>query len=237
MFDFIPAEFHLGLLLFVYMYYDSIGQWIIDNYATIFSSEKEAPIENDPVPILPTPTIEFDNLYKKELADVKIVKLTDEQLMEKVNSFVMEKTPMGFVIMSWCQEHNRFNYYSDRKDVPYRFLDTVARKLAKSFDCKCVYVDIEQEVETCKNQFEDIKQKLEDKKNEIKKEQKDNKNDVFASYKKYNNTQSEAIEKNDELLIKDKINLYKYMGMVRDFQFLNPPVKEVKQLTYADFIN
>ena len=118
----------------------------------------------------------------------------------------------------------------------HRFLDTVGRKVAKSFDCKCVYVDIEQEIETCTNQFEDIKQKMADKKSENKIEQKDTNNDVFASYKKYNNTKSEAIEENDELLIKEKINIYKYMGMVRDFKFINSPVKEVKQLSYSDFM-
>jgi hypothetical protein len=191
----------------------------------------------DPMHVLSTtPKVEFKDLYKKELADMETVKLTDEQLTEKTNSFVMENTPMGFVIMSWCQEHHRFNYYSDRKDLPYRFLDTVGRKVAKSFDCKCIYVDIEQEIETCKNQFEDIKQKMVDKKNESKKEKKDTNNDVFASYKKYNNTKSEAIEENDELLIKEKINIYKYMGMVRDFKFINSPVKEVKQLSYSDFM-
>ena len=232
MLDFIPSEFHLGLLLFVYLYYDVIGEWMLDNF---FSKNEDEMM--DPMPVsVSTPKVEFEDLYKKELADMETVKLTDEQLTEKTNSFVMENTPMGFVIMSWCQEHHRFNYYSDRKDIPYRFLDTVGRKVVKSFDCKCVYVDIEQEIETRRNQFEDIKQKLADKKNENKIEQKDNNNDVFASYKKYNNTKSEAIEKNDELLIKDKINLYKYMGMVRDFKFINPPVKEVKQLSYADFI-
>jgi len=232
MLDFIPSEFHLGLLLFIYLYYDVIGEWMVDN---LFSKIEDKMM--DPTHVLSTtPKVEFKDLYKKELADMETVKLTDEQLTEKTNSFVMENTPMGFVIMSWCQEHHRFNYYSDRKDLPYRFLDTVGRKVAKSFDCKCIYVDIEQEIETCKNQFEDIKQKMVDKKNESKKEKKDTNNDVFASYKKYNNTKSEAIEENDELLIKEKINNYKYMGMVRDFKFINSPVKEVKQLSYSDFM-
>ena len=106
MLDFIPSEFHLGLLLFVYLYYDVIGEWMLDNF---FSKNEDEMMVPMPVSVS-TPKVEFEDLYKKELADMETVKLTDEQLTEKTNSFVMENTPMGFVIMSWCQEHHRFNY-------------------------------------------------------------------------------------------------------------------------------
>ena len=142
----------------------------------------------------------------------------------------MENTPMGFVIMTWDQENKRFHYYSDRKDLPYRFLDTVSRKFVKSFDCKCVYVNIEEELETCKTSAENVKKKMEEKIVEKKVD------DVFASFKKYNE-KVEVNNKDNELFIKDKINIYRYCGAIRDFQFIKTPVKEVKKMNYTDFIN
>ena len=59
---------------------------------------------------------------------------------------------------------------------------------------------------------------------------------VFATLKTYNE-KAEVNNKDDELLIKDKINVYRYCGAIRDFQFIKTPVKEVKKMSYTDFIN
>ena len=54
--------------------------------------------------------------------------------------------------MTWNQEKERFEYYSDKKDIPYRFLDVVCRKFVTTNNCKCIYVDVNDEFEKCKNQ-------------------------------------------------------------------------------------
>jgi len=203
--------------------------YIIESYSSLiwsyFCNEKDNDQLNDIVP-----KIEFKDLYKEDIQNMNSISLTDELLDEKKNSFVMENTPMGFVIMTWDQENKRFHYYSDRKDLPYRFLDTVSRKFVKSFDCKCVYVNIEEELETCKTSAENVKKKMEEKIVEKKVD------DVFASFKKYNE-KVEVNNKDNELFIKDKINIYRYCGAIRDFQFIKTPVKEVKKMNYTDFIN
>ena len=180
--------------------------------------------------IIDKPVIEFKDLYKDAVQNMKSVALSEEELDDKKNSFIMENTPMGFVIMTWDQENKRFHYYADRKDLPYRFLATVSRKFVKSFDCRCLYIDIEEELESCKANSEIVKKKLAEK---IVEKKVDN---VFATLKTYNE-KAEVNNKDDELLIKDKINVYRYCGAIRDFQFIKTPVKEVKKMSYTDFIN
>lgn len=170
----------------------------------------------------------FEDLYKEEVKNMKNKSNSELELKSKENSFVMEKTPMGFVIMTWNQEKTRFDYYADRKDIPYRFLDTVCRKYVKSFDCKSVYVDVNNELEMCKNNFDKMKQKMQEK------DQAKKKDDMFASFKKYNE-KNDSTAKHDELLIKDKINIFKYTGMIREFSFIKTPLKQIKQISYADF--
>ena len=147
----------------------------------------------------------------------------------------MENTPQGLVIMTWNQDKTLFEYYSDKKDIPYRFLDTVCRKFVKTNHCKCIYIDINEEVETCKDQLEDVKKKLQEEK---EKKIAERKNSLFVTAKKNNETENKDDEiKDEDLLIKENVNVFKHVGMVRDFQFIKTPPKEIKKLTYADFMN
>lgn len=59
--------------------------------------------------------------------------------------FVMECTPVGNVVMCYNLEHLKFVYYSDTS-VPYRFLQTVARKFVMQFCCRPLYLDMDEEV-------------------------------------------------------------------------------------------
>lgn len=55
------------------------------------------------------------------------------------NNFLMETTPNGNVIMKYNNERQSFEYYSD-KDIPYKYLETVARKFVKTFFCYEYYI-------------------------------------------------------------------------------------------------
>lgn len=59
--------------------------------------------------------------------------------------FVLEHTPVGNVILHYDLENGRFHYYSDAT-IPYRYLETVARKFVKQFCCRPLYVDMETEL-------------------------------------------------------------------------------------------
>lgn len=210
-----------GAILIVGTIY--LSQIIYHNVFHTSTSAAEVLPEVEPIHIKP-----FEELYKEEVKKMENKSISEEDLKNKQNSFVMENTPMGFVIMTWNQEKVRFDYYADRKDIPYRFLDTVCRKYVKSFDCKSVYVDVNNELEMCKNQFDKMKQKM------LEKDQAKKKDDMFASFKKYND-KNDSSAKDNELLIKDKINIFKYAGMIREFSFIKTPSKQTKQISYADF--
>ena len=130
------------------------------------------------------------------------------------NSFVMEKTPIGNVIMTYNSEIESFVYYSDNT-MPYRFLEVVARKYVIINNCKNVYIDMN---EVLKESEELLKKKKERKlleEEERKKEEQQkmanatatgtiggsgsgsgsggNKKDVFAKFKSYNTNNSKAV--------------------------------------------
>ena len=123
-----------------------------------------------------------------------------EHLDSLKNNFIMEKTPLGNVIMYWNNSRESFEFYSDNT-IPYRYLETVGRKYVKTFNCRQIYVDMEFELSEFERkqkekQEEEMNLKmLEDKKKaELEQNTSFNsssgsnleKKDVFAKFKNYN---------------------------------------------------
>ena len=128
-----------------------------------------------------------------------------ERLDSLKNSFIMEKTPLGNVIMYWNNSRGSFEFYSDNT-IPYRYLETVGRKYVKTFNCKQIYVDMEFELSEFERkqkekQETDFKLLEEKKRLELELELEQNtffnsssntnlglikKKDVFAKFKNYN---------------------------------------------------
>jgi hypothetical protein len=116
------------------------------------------------------------------------------------NNFIMEKTPLGNVIMYWNNTRESFEFYSDNT-IPYRYLETVGRKYVKTFNCKSIYVDMEFELNEFERkqkekQEEELELKLLEDKKKMELELQQNtsfnssssleKKDVFAKFKNYN---------------------------------------------------
>jgi hypothetical protein len=97
------------------------------------------------------------------------------------NTFVIEKTPLGNVMMSYNNIKNSFEYYSDNT-IPYRYLETVARKYVIYFDCKMLYVDMNVELKNAMNNIEKRKD------NDIKEEKSTKTKDLFKEYSNQNRT-------------------------------------------------
>ena len=64
----------------------------------------------------------FDNL-KLKYSNTKYV---------NKNSFVMDNTPDGNVLMNYNDENESFFYYCDNKNISYKYLETVAKKIYNS---------------------------------------------------------------------------------------------------------
>tara|TARA_B110000967_G_C18749932_1_gene492254 strand:+ start:128 stop:889 length:762 start_codon:yes stop_codon:yes gene_type:complete len=190
----------------------------------------------------------FEDKYIEDVKKIKERELTDEQLIHLKYSFVFENTPMGHVVMYYDQETKMFFYYCDRKDIPYKYLDVVARKYVKIFDCKIIYTLMYDELEASKNKLEEVKEKnnilMEMKKKETS--EKPKKKDIFATYKTYN-IKSDKPVKDEDYLIKENINKFKCAGFLREYQFIKGKKyndekegkdgkEEKKEITYQEYI-
>lgn len=123
-----------------------------------------------------------------------------EKRLEKLKDcFVMEKTPMGYVLMKYNVSRNSFHYYCDNI-IPYKYLESVSRKFVKFFNCRPIYYDMEEELKNyeIKLEREEREREEREKEEELKKEiercengekgemDKIPKKNVFAKFKSYN---------------------------------------------------
>ena len=95
---------------------------------------------------------------------------------------------------SWGES---FKYYSD-STIPYRYLEVVARKYVKLFNCRPIFVDMEEELklfeEKCEKEQEQKRLKEEQDNLIIEEAAKNNivapveqkKKNIFAKFKSYN---------------------------------------------------
>jgi len=133
-----------------------------------------------------------DSEAKRMIIDNKLNKLKD--------CFVLEKTPLGNVLMFYNHSRDAFEFYSDNT-IPYRYLEAVARKYVKTFNCRPIFVDMEEELRLCEERIEKEEKEKEEKEKEKEREALkllDNNNlhqqikpieqkkSVFAKFKSYN---------------------------------------------------
>ena len=138
--------------------------------------------------------IQEKTLNIDELNDQSQQYIIDEQLKEFKKKYIIEHTPLGNVLMFYNHDKLAFEYYSDLT-IPYRYLETVARKYVLTFNYRPLYIDMAEELK-------DYEKKLEDKEaREKEKQEQEHENekkldsnasakskpkDVFAKFKSYN---------------------------------------------------
>ena len=207
--------------------------------------------------------LETDNEYseiKKEAETIVYEFMVQERLNKLNGCFTMEHTPQGNVIMTYDLSKNSFKYYSDNT-IPYRYLETVARKYIKQFDCRPIFVDMEEEIKLAEEKWSLEREKEEKEKVErerLKQEQIKNKNpveekkNVFAKFKSYNkeaksgkvnsvappknsipNQSINEKQANEKILLKEKANRYTYEGKMVNFSFLKKVNKKAVNKKYA----
>ena len=159
-------------------------------------TEERLALENVLVELESNNEINIDDLHLKARKFV-----IDERLDKLKNSFIMEKTPLGNVLMLYNNKRGSFEYYSDNT-IPYRYLETVSRKYVKTFGCRPIYCDMEEELKNYEKKLEEKEREKEEKEELDKRilEEKrllDEKNmsvsvvaepkkNVFAKFKSYN---------------------------------------------------
>jgi len=188
----------------------------------------------------------------------------DVRLDKLKNNFIMEKTPLGNVLMLYNNKRGSFEYYSDNT-IPYRFLETAGRKYIKIFNCRQIYYDMEEELKKYENKLKEKeneeKEKEEKKKQDEEENKKNNvdiKKNVFAKFKSYNkeagtghvntgappknsipNNKVKDNNTNEKILLKENANRYSYEGKLSNFNFLKKIDRKVVDkkyaMTFADF--
>ena len=214
--------------------------FVVNAYKEV-EKEIEEEEEEEQIKVIP-----YEDKYKDKLkAKDKLSedKLSDTFLDNLNNSFVMETTPNGNVLMFWDNERASFTYYSDTS-IPYRYLEVVARKYVIMNNCREIYFIMEEQLKPLKK--EEIVEKKEEK-------------NVFAKLKSYNqssildtkniapnkqnqNTQLPRIQikqketDNNEILLKENANRYSYEGKLINFSFLQKPKKNMKEkISFSEF--
>jgi len=182
----------------------------------------------------------------KQAAEGALQFMIDCKLDKLKNCHVMEHTPVGNVLMIYDKERETFKYYSDNT-IPYRYLDVVARKYVKFFDCRPIFVNTEEEIQLAEKKNEQAKKEKEEKEALDKKRREEaianhkpveEKKRVFAKFKSYNKeagtghvstgappknsgpSRQPAEKSENEAVLKERANRYTYEGKMANFSFI-----------------
>lgn len=149
--------------------------------------------------------------------------LTEEFVNDLCLNTVTETTPRGDVLMYYSSKLGSFVYHSKTKEIPYKYLETVARKYVIEYNCKKLYIDIRKEYEKGLNKYNEIKEKEEkaakDLKDGVVDETKENKKkQIFANFKTYNRKGEVHNKQKDKIyILKEQANRYSYRGKIEEY--------------------
>lgn len=229
---------------------------LLQNKSYIMNSEKEFKelIASDTY--LEKKMKKAEELARKFIIDKRVDRLE--------NSYIMESTPLGNVLMKYDKVKESFTYYSDNS-IPYRYLEVVARKFVKQFNFRPIFVDMEEELNIAEEKWEKEKNEKEVKERQKKehimngtKSTVEEKKNVFAKFKSYNkesgtghvttaappknsipNKRVTENQENEKILLKQRTNRYTYEGKFCNFSFIKKTDKKVVDkklaMTFADF--
>lgn len=154
--------------------------------------------------------------------------LTDET---KKPVYIKETTPNGDLIMHFDLSLNHYKYYIDDKTIPYKYLESAARKFCITYDCRGHFIEMLEELKISSEKLKE--ESLGDKlKNQVASAKK-TLNRAFANFKKYETKPSKRH------IVPEKSNTYKHMGKLVDFEEKYKEKNEVcaKKIDYTQFKN
>ena len=181
-------------------------------------SETEAEVEAE-IPYEVKWFDEFDDNGGEEGEE----ELTEDFVNNLSLNTVTETTPRGDVLMYYSSKMGSFVYHSRTKEIPYKYLETVARRYVIEYNCKKLYIDIRKEYEKGVNKYKEIKAKedkaaadAKDGKVEDVKENK--KKQIFANLKTYNRKGEVHNKQKDKIyILKENANRYSYRGKIEEY--------------------
>ncbi len=220
--------------------FDEFKQKLLKAYEDLLEQLEEDGEEYDPN-VVKEPT--DDDV--KEVVRNHVISIRTKAL---ANSKIMEKTPLGNVVMFYNTEKGAFEYYSD-SSIPYRYLEPVCRRYVLTFGCRPLYVDMEMELKKERDRLLKEKEEKEREKEEQEKLRQTSaaepqKKNVFAKLKPYNQSTGHVAkgappknsipvgpslpkvkldvkkDPNEPVVLKNKSNMYSYLGRFSNFSIL-----------------
>jgi hypothetical protein len=176
--------------------------WGFCYFASKLLAQDEVPFKRMPQE---TPYDRRYSLCTAELPESK------ENIEKKV---VSDETPEGRVVMRL--QDDLFEYWAD-KAMPYKYLETVARKYVIVHDCRDRYINI----------FKELLLAHEAKAKEVP--EIGGANSVFAKFKKEK-------KQADNRLVNARANRYKWRGKLAEFDAAPQEVPEAKVVNYASYV-
>ena len=161
---------------------------------------------------------EFDDMGEEEEEEEE--ELTEEFVNNLSLNTITETTPRGDVLMYYSSKLGTFVYHSKTKEIPYNYLETVARKYVIEYKCKKLYIDIRKEYEKGLNKYKEIKAK-EDKNaadGGVDETKENKKKQIFANFKTYNRKGEVHSKQKDKIyILKEHANRYSYRGRIEEY--------------------
>jgi len=159
---------------------------------------------------------EYDNLEDKELTEDFVKDLSLNTITETIPR-------VGDVLMYYDSELESFVYYSKTKEIPYKYLETVARKYVIHYDCKNIYVDIRKEYENGVNKCKEIKEKeketAEKTGTDAEPTGENKKKQLFVKLKSYNRKAEVNSKQKDKIyILREHSNRYSYRGKIEEYK-------------------
>jgi hypothetical protein len=165
---------------------------------------------------------EFDEMGEEGDDEQEEEELTEEFVNNLSLNTITETTPRGDVLMYYSSKLGTFVYHSHTKEIPYNYLETVARKYVIEYNCKKLYIDIRKEYEKGVQKYKEIKAKEEknaaDGGVDEAKEKENKKKQIFANFKTYNRKGEVHNKQKDKIyILKEQANRYSYRGKIEEY--------------------
>lgn len=152
----------------------------------------------------------YENKYLNKYKKLHLKEHTDEYLNKLVNNFIIEITPIGNVVMNYNHYKNSFEYFSNNT-IPFRYLETISRKYVITYDCKCIFIDLNKEIEEANK----INDKIKDLKIKPKMKINVNPTEIMKDYKGLNGPTPKLEQ--PFIAVKNS-NRYTHKGRFSDFK-------------------
>ena len=186
---------------------------------------------------------ENGTIFISRVLDTETAK-ADANMEKKVRNFnglfVKDTSPAGDVMLFYNAKEKTFLYYSERREIPFKYLETLARLFVCTHKCKDIYIDYIDEYRKAKNKIEEAREAREVKARKMAEEDDEKEESVFAIFKKQK-IEKEAIT---PAIITERCNKYIYKGKIKDYEieeekkrkalFLNEDSSE-KKMSFSEF--